>query len=240
MASTGDIALADTPESIDEEPTASASTEATVDDEAAAIAADEADDDKTEADDGNSSDDETTVSRPRWWARFKPGRWTGSRWTGSTIRRTVAGLLVAVTAVAGYEGWLLFQQHRNNAAAAQALEAAQRYAVTLTSTDPGTVDQNIADIIDGATGDFKDRYTKASARLRKMLIDNKVTTHGRVVDSAVKSATTNTVEVLLFVTQSVSSSVVSEPHSDVNAVAITMVKINGRWLAGKVVPGEQD
>ena len=155
------------------------------------------------------------------------------------MRGAAVVVFVAALAGAGYEGWLLFQQHEKDIAAAQALDAAQRYAVTLTSTDPNGIDQNVTDIINGATGEFKDRYTKASSQLRKMLIDNKVTTHGRVVDSAVKSATKNKVEVLLFVKQSVSNATDPEPHTDVNAVSITLEKVNGRWLASKVVPDEQ-
>lgn len=161
------------------------------------------------------------------------------RWIRSAIRAVAAGIFVAVLAGAGYEGWLLSQHHQKDVAAAQALEAARKYAVTLTTADPNTVDQNVTAILDGSTGDFKSRYTKASSQLRAMLLDNKVTTHGSVVDSAVKSATKNKVEVLLFVKQSVSNSTVQEPHSDINAISMTMEKADGRWLAGKVLPREQ-
>lgn len=156
------------------------------------------------------------------------------------MRWAAAVAVAAVVAGAGYEGWLLFQQHQKDVAAAQALDAAKKFAVTLTSTDPNAVDQNFTDILGGATGDFKDTYTKASSRLRKMLIDNKVATKGSVVDSAVKSATTNKVEVLLFVKQSITNSDNPDPHTDVTAVTITMENVNGRWLASKVVlPAEQ-
>ena len=112
--------------------------------------------------------------------------------------------------------------------------------MTLTSTDPNAIDQNFTDILDGATGDFKDTYTKASSRLRKMLIDNKVATQGTVIDSAVKSATTNKVEILLFVRQSVTNSASPEPRTDITAVTMTMEKVGDRWLASKVIlPAEQ-
>ena len=133
-----------------------------------------------------------------------------------------------------------FSIHQKDVAATQALDAAKKYAVTLTSTDPNAIDQNFTDILNGATGDFKDTYTKASSRLRKMLIDNKVATQGSVIDSAVKSATTNKVVVLLFVKQSVTNSASPDPRTDLTAVTVTMEKVNGRWLASKVVlPAEQ-
>ncbi len=162
------------------------------------------------------------------------------RWIRSAIRWAAAVVFVAALAGAGYEGWLLFQQHQRGVAARQALDAAQNYAVTLTSTDPNAIDQNVTDVLNGATGDFKDRYTKASSQLRKLLIDNQVTTHGSVVESAVKSASTNKVEVLLFIKQSVSNSTTPDPRSDVTAVTMTMEKVQGRWLASNVVlPGAQ-
>ena len=165
---------------------------------------------------------------------------TWKRVAKAALRWAAAVAFGVVLAGAGYEGWLLIQQHQKDVAAAQALDAARKYAVTLTSTDPNAVDQNFTDIINGATGEFKDRYTKAGSRLRKMLIDNKVATQGTVVDSAVKSAGTNKVEVLLFVKQSVSNSTAPAPRTDLTAVTITMEKVTNRWLASKVVlPGER-
>lgn len=143
-------------------------------------------------------------------------------------------VVLAVLAGAAYPGWLLFQNHRRDAAATAALATARDYAVTLTSADPGTVDEKITAIIDGATGDFKDRYTKSSAQLRKLLIDNQVTTAGRVLDDAVKSATPDRVEVLLVVEQSVRNAVMTEPGTDLTPVAITMTKVDGAWLASDV------
>jgi Mce-associated membrane protein len=161
-------------------------------------------------------------------------------WIRASIRWAAGAVFIAFVAVAGYEGWLLFQQHQNDVAGGQALAAARKYAVTLTSTDPNAIDQNFTDILSGATGDFKDTYTKASSRLRKMLIDNKVATQGTVIDSAVKSATTNKVEILLFVRQSVTNSASPEPRTDITAVTMTMEKVGDRWLASKVIlPAEQ-
>jgi Mce-associated membrane protein len=162
------------------------------------------------------------------------------RWIRSAIRWTAVLVFVAVSTGAGYEGWLLFQQHEQDVAAQRALDAARKYAVTLTSTDPNAIDQNFTEVLNGATDDFKDKYAKAGSRLRKLLIDNKVATHGSVVDSAVKSATKNEVEVLLFVRQSVSNSTSPDPHTDLTAVRVTMKKVGDRWLASKVVlPAEQ-
>lgn len=182
--------------------------------------------------DGDAEDEpiEDAASETGAWRRI---RQAAVRWGAALVVAAIAG-------VAGYEGWLLFQHHREDIAATQAQAAAQKYAVTLTSTDPNAIDQNFADIIDGATGDFKDTYTKASSRLRKMLLDNKVATQSTVIDSAVKSAGPNSVDVLLIVRQSVTNSQSPDARIDLVAVTMTMEKIGDRWLASRVdLPAEQ-
>lgn len=150
--------------------------------------------------------------------------------------RGCAAAIIAVTVLValGYLGWQQWERRQCDQAANVALQTARDYAVTLTSSDPSSVDPNITAILAGATGDFKDRYTKSSAELRKLMIDNEVTTRGTVLDSAIKSATTDRVEVLLVVRQTVSNSAVSRPGTDLTPVGITMTKVNGAWLASDV------
>ncbi len=145
-----------------------------------------------------------------------------------------AAVLVAVLAVAGYEGWLLWQHHQKDVAAAEALDAAEEFALTLTTIDPNAIDTNVADVLDGSTGEFKDLYQRSSGQLRQVLIDNEATADGMVIDSAVKSATKNRVEVVLFIDQAVSNSSVPAPQLDRSRVVMTMEKVDGRWLASKV------
>lgn len=156
----------------------------------------------------------------------------GSR---APARRWIAAAILALGLIgAGYEGWLLFAHHQRTVAAAQALATAEQYTLTLTSVDPSAIDKNFADVIDGATGEFKDMYTASSEQLRQLLIANKAAAHGTVIDAAVKSATKNRVEVMLFVDQSVSNKAAPEPQIDRSRIVMTMEKVNGRWLAAKV------
>jgi len=77
-------------------------------------------------------------------------------------------------------------------------------------------------------------YAASSEQLRQLLIENKAAAHGTVVESAVKSATKNKVEVLLFVDQSVSNKASPQAKIDRSRIVMTMEKVNGRWLAAKV------
>lgn len=152
----------------------------------------------------------------------------------NVARWAAAGVLATVLAGAGYEGWLVFQHHQKDVAAAQALDAAKKYIITLTSVDTNAIDKNFTDVLDGSTGEFKDMYTKSSAQLRQTLIDNRAAAHGSVIDAAVQSATEDKVDVVLFVDQSVSNGAAPAPQLDRSRVKMTMEKVDGRWLASKV------
>ena len=156
------------------------------------------------------------------------------RWTERALRWAAVVAVAVVVAVAGWEGWLLYEQHQTDVAAKQALDAATKYAVVLTSIDTNALDQNFTEVLDGSTGEFKDMYAKSSTQLRQLLVDNKAAAHGVVIDAAVKSATKDKVEVLLFVDQSVSNLAVPDPRIDRSRIKMTMEKVDGRWLASKV------
>lgn len=151
------------------------------------------------------------------------------------LRRSVLPLLlVASLAVSGFLGWRQWQEHQVKAAGEQAQQAAIAYAQVLTSIDSNKVDENFKQVLDGATGEFKDMYTQSSVKLRQLLIDNKATAHGVVVDSAIQSASTGKAVVLLFIDQTVTNTAAPDPRIDRSRIKMTMEKVDGRWRASKV------
>ncbi|MFA4081384.1 hypothetical protein [Mycobacteroides salmoniphilum] len=159
------------------------------------------------------------------------------RGNGLLRRAIAAAVIVLVVTVAGlslFLGWQLKQREDTADAGRAALEVARGYAVTLTSVDTKNIDQNFKQVLDGATGEFKDMYSQSASQLRQVLIDNKARSTGTVADAAIKSVTTNKVEVLLFVDQSISNTANPEPRIDRSRVAVTMELVDNRWLASKV------
>lgn len=151
------------------------------------------------------------------------------------VRRVLLGaLIVALLGGCGFLGWQAWQEHRVSVASRDAQAAAVRYAQVLTSIDSNNVDQNFADVLNGATGEFKDMYSQSSAQLRQLLVDNKATAHGVVIDSAVKSASADKVVVLMFVDQTVANKAAPDPRIDRSRVKMTMEKVDGAWRAAKV------
>ncbi|CDO89220.1 Mce associated membrane protein [Mycobacterium triplex] len=188
-------------------------------------AADDADEDSDEeipfGRNAKTGKGDKTPLRRRPWGRY--------------LRRSALPLLlVASLAVNGFLGWQLWQQHEVNEAGKQAQQAAIAYAQVLTSIDSNKVDENFRAVLDGATGEFKDMYTQSSVQLRQLLIDNKASAHGVVVDSAIQSASTNKVVVLVFIDQTVANSQSPDPRIDRSRIKMTMEMVDGRWRASKV------
>ncbi|MEN4479474.1 Mce protein [Mycolicibacterium cosmeticum] len=146
----------------------------------------------------------------------------------------VAAAFVCTFGINGYLGWQLWQQHTQAESESTARQAAVQYAQVLTSIDSGHVDDNFAAVLNGATGEFKDMYTKSSLQLRQLLIDNKATANGVVVESAIQSATRDRAVVLLMVDQTVTNTARPDPRVDRSRMKMTMELVDGRWLAAKV------
>lgn len=154
----------------------------------------------------------------------------GRRWVLPAVGAAAAVLL----ATTGALGWQVWQQHQLAKASQEAQRAAVSYAQVLTSIDSNKVDENFKEVIDGATGEFKDMYSQSSVELRQLLIENKATAHGVVVDSAVQEASKNKAVVLLFVDQSVTNTKLPDPRIDRSRMKMTLEKVDGRWRASKV------
>lgn len=167
--------------------------------------------------------------------RKRPEAERGKRPWKRYLRRSVLPvLLVASLGVSGFLGWRQWQDHQVKLAGEQAQQAAIAYAQVLTSIDSNKVDDNFRQVLDGATGEFKDMYTQSSVKLRQLLIDNKATAHGVVVDSAIQSESTNKVVVLVFIDQTVTNTAAPDPRIDRSRIKMTMEKVDGRWRASKV------
>lgn len=160
---------------------------------------------------------------------------TGIRpWRRRVAATLLGAIVIGAVGLAGMLGWRLHQANAATTAGQAALRAAKSYAITLTTLDANNIDTNYTQALDGATGEFKDSYSLGSAQLRQFLIDNKASGNGVVIDAAVKSASTTRVEVLLFVDQSITNAVRSEPRIDRNRIQMTMELIDNHWLASQV------
>lgn len=142
--------------------------------------------------------------------------------------------LVLALAASVALGWELSRRAALDTAQAEALATARAYAVTVTSYDHRDLDRNFADVLDGATGEFKDQYAGASAALGQLINEARATAAGTVVDAGVRAADVDQVEVLLFVDQTVSNALTATPRVDRSRVLMTMTRQGDRWLVSRL------
>lgn len=203
------------------------------------VAAEDAEDERTgesaDAAEGDELGDDEDEDGGALLKRKRPETARAKRpWRRYLRRSVLPALLVAALAVSGLLGWRQWQDHQLKVAGEQAQQAAIAYAQVLTSIDSNKVDENFKQVLDGATGEFKDMYTQSSVKLRQLLIDNKATAHGVVVDSAIQSESTDRVVVLLFIDQTVTNTAAPDPRVDRSRIKMTMEKVDGHWRASKV------
>ncbi|MCH9642953.1 MAG: Mce protein [Actinomycetia bacterium] len=159
---------------------------------------------------------------------------TGRSWKRYARIGSIAAIYLAAFGLAGILGWKYWEQHTLDNAAQDAQQTAINYAQVLTSIDSNNLDENFAAVLNGATGDFKDMYTRDSMELRQLLVENKATAHGVVIDSAIQSESKDKVTVLLLVDQTVTNTARPDARSDSSRMKITMEKVDNRWLASTV------
>ena len=169
----------------------------------------------------------TTAERPARAGRFSPR-------LPLPVTITVAAVLVVALAAAVAFGALLARKAATDRSGAEALATAKAYAITVTSYDYQNLDRNFADVLDGATGEFKDQYSGASQTLRQLIANAKATAKGTVLGAGISSASTDQVVVVVFVDQLITNAATAQPRIDRNRVEMTLATHDGRWLVSKL------
>ena len=150
---------------------------------------------------------------------------------------TIGALVAVLTGAGGWLGWVAIEHYQQDVASTQALDAAKKFALTLCNTDASTVDKNFTELFNSSTEEFNDAHAAQAAKLRQLLIDKEVTAHGAIAEATVESATPTKVNVGLLVDQSVSNRDMPRPENEHTRLTMSMVKVNGRWLASDVKLG---
>lgn len=146
----------------------------------------------------------------------------------------LATALLFAVVVAAVLGVQLARAHAADRAGAEALATARAYAVTVTTYDYKTIDRGFADVLDGATGEFRGQYDGASRSLRQLITEARSTSQGAVLDAGIRSAEPDRVVVLAFVDQTINNAVSAQPKIDRIRVVMTLTPHDGRWLVEKL------
>jgi Mce-associated membrane protein len=161
----------------------------------------------------------------------KPARPSGS-WV------TVAVIVVALAAVvaAVVLGMRWNDDRTLNQAHERALAAAKQTTVNFVSVSAATVDRDLQRILDGATGDFRDEFTRGQSQVRSAVVENKVDSHGTVLRSALVSGDRHSAVVLVAIDATVKNVKTPDGRASHYRIQVDVSRDpdSGKWLVSKL------
>ena len=178
---------------------------------------------ETDADEVDEDQPSARGAKRRWRPRL------------ATLLAGVAILVSgALLAASGYMIWYHQQADREQQRRAEFSAAASQAAVTLMSIDSATAQDNVRQIIDNSTGQFKDDIQSSAEDLVKAAQDSKATTKATVKASAVQSMDADSATVLVGTATTVSNSAGANQQPRNWRLSLTMVKDGEQIKMSKV------
>ncbi|SCF13957.1 Mce-associated membrane protein [Micromonospora viridifaciens] len=201
--------------------------------------------DPTEADDLTAVDDPAEVEdlpdpKP---ARAGADGSTGVGKKGPTAvgpgRALIALLLVLLAAAlagAGVYGHRWYDDRATDQARQEAVAAARQAAVNFVSVSAASVDRDLQRITAGATGDFKEEFTRGQAQVRTAVVENKVQSQGSVLRAGLVSGDRRHAVVLVAVDATVKNVKAPDGRPSHYRIQLDLVRDgdSGDWLVSKL------
>ncbi|WP_260738084.1 mammalian cell entry protein [Mycobacterium sp. SMC-2] len=144
------------------------------------------------------------------------------------VRRALLFGLAAIVALATLLCWLGFRVHQSQQAQAQRdqfLRAARQVALNLTTIDWRHADADVHRILDSATGEFYNDFSKRSTPFVEVLQQAKATTVGTVTEAGLESQTPDTAQALVGVSVQTSNAGEADPVPRLWRMRITVQRI---------------
>ncbi|MGW7007851.1 hypothetical protein ACWGCW_34900 [Streptomyces sp. NPDC054933] len=157
---------------------------------------------------------------------------------GAAHRRTLpAALAVCAALLAAACGWLgteVHRQHQEERRDQDVLAAARQLAVDFTSVDYRHYDRDSADVLAGATGEFKKEFTAQTEELTKLVAANKSVSQGHVLEAGIVRADDRSARVLVVADSQVINVAAPQGQPRNYRIQLDLVRDGGRWLTSNV------
>jgi Mce-associated membrane protein len=156
----------------------------------------------------------------------------------AVLALSVVAVLLLATSVALAVSVKAHQDDRDalDSARSAAVTAARQEVVNLDSLSWDTIDADLKRVLDGATGTFKDQFSRAQNDLKPVVVQRKSESSGTVLFAGVVRADTDTATVLVAVDRTVKDS--TDPSGAVahDRWRVDLEKHGGRWLVSDLQP----
>ncbi|SCL27629.1 Mce-associated membrane protein [Micromonospora pallida] len=145
-------------------------------------------------------------------------------------------LLAAALAGAGVTGHRWYVDRATDQARQAALAAAKQTAVNFVSVSAASVDRDLQRVTAGATGDFKEEFTRGQAQVRAAVVENRVESHGSVLRAGLVSGDRRRAVVLVAVDATVKNVKVPDGRPSHYRIQMDLVRDgdSGRWLVSRL------
>jgi len=141
-----------------------------------------------------------------------------------------AAALLLLLAGAVLLGLQLRSAAQDDAARNAALSAARQSALNLTSIDQEDFEQDVAAVLDGATGEFRSDFAARADDLERLLAENEVVAEGQVLESALVRSDRTTATALVVVDSTVRNTATPEGRVNSYRMKLELERVGGRWL----------
>jgi Mce-associated membrane protein len=151
------------------------------------------------------------------------------------LRIGAAGHVLALAAT-GFAAYKWQSAHRIAEARVAALAAARQFAVDFVSINAATVDQDLARVAVGATGDFGEEFQRGMPTVRTSVLDNRVSAAGTVLRAAVVSQDADSAVVLVAVDATIKNVKAPDGRTSHYRIQLDLVRPEGgdRWLVSRL------
>ncbi|MFV8054220.1 hypothetical protein [Mycobacterium sp. 48b] len=154
------------------------------------------------------------------------------------LATVLAGAAILVSgasmAASGYMLWFHQQTDREQQRRAEFAAAASQAAVTLMSIDSAKAKDNVKQIVDNSTGQFKEDIESSADDLVRAAQDSKATTKAAAKATAVQSMDEDSAVVLVSTATTVSNSAGANQQPRNWRLSVTMVRDGGQIKMSKV------
>lgn len=165
----------------------------------------------------------TTAARP---LRGAPG----GRWALPVL----AVVCVLATAACGWFGLRVHQANQDEQRNTDVLAAARQSAVNFTSLDYRRYEKDSANVLRGATGDFKKQFAAQTKELTKLVGENKSVSKGQVLEAGIVRANDKSARVLVVADSQVTNVASPKGQARNYRLQLDLVNEGGRWLTSGV------
>ncbi|MFP5335632.1 MAG: hypothetical protein ACLGIV_09985 [Actinomycetes bacterium] len=140
-------------------------------------------------------------------------------------------VLVAALAVAALQAPGALRASATEERREAVLAQARQIAVNFTTLDHRTFDEDVALVLDGATGAFRDEFRAGVEQTRALVTENESVSTGAVTEAAVVTVDDDSARVLLVVDSEVSNTASPQPQPRHYRIEMDLALTGDRWLA---------